>query len=211
MRSIPYAEDMRIVIFAGGVDPLDIGELPDDAFVIAADSGFDVARRAGIAVDLLIGDLDSVSDDAVDQVPQTLRFPVDKDETDLELAIGRARSMGASSLLIVGGAGGRMDHFLANASLLASLDGLDVEWRTGSGTLLRVNGSLHLAGVPGETVSLLAFGGPARGVRTTGLRWRLDGEDLPPGATRGVSNAFVHESALISLDEGDLMVVLPER
>jgi thiamine pyrophosphokinase len=211
MRSIPYAVAMRIVIFAGGADPLDIGELPDDAFVIAADSGFDVAERAGVAVDLLIGDLDSVSGDAVDRVPETLRFPVDKDETDLELAIGRARSMGATSLYVIGGAGGRMDHFLANASLLASLDGLDVEWRTGSGILLRVNGSLRLAGVPGETISLLAFGGPARGVRTTGLRWRLDGEDLLPGGTRGVSNAFVHESAFISLDEGNLMAVLPER
>lgn len=211
MRSIPYAVAMRIVIFAGGADPLDIGELPDDAFVIAADSGFDVAERAGVAVDLLIGDLDSVSGDAVDRVPETLRFPVDKDETDLELAVGRARSMGATSLLVIGGAGGRTDHFLANASLLAALDGLDVEWRTGSGTLFRVNGSLHIKGIPGETVSLLAFGGPARGVRTTGLRWRLDDEDLLPGSTRGVSNALVHESALISLDEGNLMAVLPER
>jgi thiamine pyrophosphokinase len=70
---------------------------------------------------------------------------------------------------------------------------------------------LHLKGIPGETVSLMAFGGPARGVRTTGLRWRLDDEDLLPGSTRGVSNALVHESALISLDEGNLMAVLPGR
>jgi thiamine pyrophosphokinase len=202
---------MQIVIFAGGAAPSDIGTMPDGAFVIAADSGFDIARRHAVAVDLLIGDLDSVSEDAVHQAPQTLRFPVDKNETDLELAIDRARSMGVTSLLVIGGAGGRMDHFLANASLLASLDGLDVEWRTGSGTLLRVNGSVRVAGTPGETISLLAFGGPARGVRTTGLRWRLDNEHLLPGSTRGVSNAFIDDAALISLDEGNLMVVLPER
>jgi thiamine pyrophosphokinase len=211
MRQVTYPVGMQIVIFAGGAAPSDIGTMPDGAFVIAADSGFDIARRHAVAVDLLIGDLDSVSEDAVHQAPQTLRFPVDKNETDLELAIDRARSMGVTSLLVIGGAGGRMDHFLANASLLASLDGLDVEWRTGSGTLLRVNGSVRVAGTPGETISLLAFGGPARGVRTTGLRWRLDNEHLLPGSTRGVSNAFIDDAALISLDEGNLMVVLPER
>jgi thiamine pyrophosphokinase len=211
MRQVTYPVGMQIVIFAGGAAPSDIGTMPDGAFVIAADSGFDIARRHAVAVDLLIGDLDSVSEDAVHQAPQTLRFPVDKNKTDLELAIDRARSMGVTSLLVIGGAGGRMDHFLANASLLASLDGLDVEWRTGSGTLLRVNGSVRVAGTPGETISLLAFGGPARGVRTTGLRWRLDNEHLLPGSTRGVSNAFIDDAALISLDEGNLMVVLPER
>jgi thiamine pyrophosphokinase len=211
MRQVTYPVGMQIVIFAGGAAPSDIGTMPDGAFVIAADSGFDIARRHAVAVDLLIGDLDSVSEDAVHQAPQTLRFPVDKNETDLELAIDRARSMGVTSLLVIGGAGGRMDHFLANASLLASLDGLDVEWRTGSGTLLRVNGSVRVAGTPGETISLLAFGGPARGVRTTGLRWRLDNEHLLPGSTRGVSNAFIDDAALISLDEGNLMVALPER
>ncbi len=211
MRPIPYAGGMRIVIFAGGDEPTDIGELPDDPFVIAADSGLDVAKRRDIAVDLLIGDFDSVSEEAASEARQAVRFPVDKDETDLELAVRRARSMGATSLLVIGGAGGRMDHFLANASLLASLDGCDVEWRTGSGIVFRVNGSLRLEGVAGETISLLAFGGAARGVRTTGLRWRLDGEDLLPGGTRGVSNAFARESALISLDEGNLMAVLPER
>ena len=211
MRQVTYPVGMQIVIFAGGAAPSDIGTMPDGAFVIAADSGFDIARRHAVAVDLLIGDLDSVSEDAVHQAPQTLRFPVDKNETDLELAIDRARSMGVTSLLVIGGAGGRMDHFLANASLLASLDGVHVEWRTGSGTLLRVNGSVRVAGTPGETISLLAFGGPARGVRTTGLRWRLDNEHLLPGSTRGVSNAFIDDAALISLDEGNLMVVLPER
>lgn len=200
---------MHVVIFAGGEAPEHIGTLPIGAFVIAADSGFDIARRAGVRVDLLIGDLDSVLD--VPDDVTVARFPVDKDETDLELAVRHCRSLGATSLLVVGGSGGRVDHFLANAALVASQDGIDVEWRTGSGTVFRVNGSLLLDGTAGEIVSLLAFGGPARGVHTKGLRWRLDGDDLLPGGTRGVSNAFERNVAVISLEEGNLLVVLPER
>jgi thiamine pyrophosphokinase len=209
MRAIPYPIGMEVVIFAGGDAPKHVGPLPEDAFVIAADAGYDVARRAGVSVDLLIGDLDSVS--AVPDDVTTVRFPVDKDETDLDLAIRHSRSLGSTSILVIGGSGGRIDHFLANAALLAAQDGVGVEWRTGSGTAFRVNGVLSLDGSPGEIVSLLAFGGTARGVRTMGLRWRLDGEDLLPGSTRGVSNAFERASAVVSLDEGNLLVILPER
>jgi thiamine pyrophosphokinase len=202
---------MQTVIFTGGAALNRIGALPRDAFIIAADSGLNVAVRAGVPVDVLIGDLDSVSPDTLDHPSRVLRFPEDKDATDLELAVSEARSRGASSLLVIGGGGGRVDHFLANASLLASQVGLDIEWRTGSGTLHRVNRSLLLTGTPGETVSLLAFGGPARQVRTNGLRWELDGEDLAPGSTRGVSNRFVATEAVVELENGNLLAVLPDR
>jgi thiamine pyrophosphokinase len=58
-------------------------------------------------------------------------------------------------------------------------------------------------------VSLLALGGPARGVRTHGLRWVLDGEDLLPGSSRGVSNEFVGSVASIELDGGVLVAIRP--
>lgn len=202
---------MQIVIFAGGVPPDRIGQLPHGAYVIAADSGLEVAVERGVSVDLLIGDLDSVNPAAIESAARVLRFPTDKDATDLELAVAEARSMGAASLLVIGGGGGRVDHFMANASLLAAQTGLDVEWRTDSGTIYRVNGELHLQGAPGELISLLAFGGPARNVRTTGLRWTLNGDDLAPGETRGVSNRFAAGSASIELESGDMLVMLPER
>ncbi|MDH3307608.1 MAG: hypothetical protein OEO77_08850, partial [Acidimicrobiia bacterium] len=59
---IEHEPPTAIVLAGGEAMHLDVIEdLPDDAFVIAADSGLDQARRLGIAVDLIIGDLDSVS------------------------------------------------------------------------------------------------------------------------------------------------------
>jgi thiamine pyrophosphokinase len=57
--------------------------------------------------------------------------------------------------------------------------------------------------------SLLAVGGPALGVQTSGLRFPLHNETLHPGSTRGLSNEFLELDARVSLDNGVLLVVLP--
>ncbi len=72
-----------------------------------------------------------------------------------------------------------------------------------------VHASAELEGSPGDLVTLLAVGGPALGVRTTGLVYPLDGEDLFPGSTRGVSNELCASSATVSLLQGTLLAVQP--
>lgn len=202
------------IIFCGGDDvPAGAGEsLPADALVIAADSGLDLAVKMGAEVDVLVGDLDSVGSTALAQARRRgiaiIRHPVDKDASDLELAVDLARERGVSSVIVIGGSGGRIDHFLANASLLAAQDGIAVEWRTAVGTVYRVNRSLRIHGSPGDTVSLLALGGAARGVHTLGLHWMLEGEDLPSGSTRGISNRFTAEWAEITVASGNLLVIV---
>ena len=44
---------------------------------------------------------------------------------------------------------------------------------------------------------------------TDGLRWRLDGDELVPGSTRGLSNEFVGATATVRVGEGVVLVVRP--
>ena len=203
---------MDVWIFAGGdsLSPEVVADLPQQAYVIAADSGLDLARRLGASVDRLIGDLDSVSPAALESLPADAiaRYPTDKDATDLELAVRAARDLGADRIVVVGGHGGRLDHHLANAALLATQEGVDIEWRTGSSTLYRVNGTLRLDVPAGTIVSLLAIGGPAYGITTEGLRWPLDNATLLPGSTRGVSNVAVAAQITVRVQRGNLAVVV---
>ncbi len=60
---------------------------------------------------------------------------------------------------------------------------------------------------PVDLVSLLATGGPAAGVSTTGLRWPLDDAVLEPGSTRGVSNELTGGRATVTVREGSLLVI----
>ncbi|MEX0834659.1 MAG: hypothetical protein WD010_01110, partial [Nitriliruptor sp.] len=61
----------------------------------------------------------------------------------------------------------------------------------------------------GAVISLLPVHGAAIGVRTSGLRFPLDGETLLPGSSRGVSNEFIEMTATVDLTDGVLLAVRP--
>ncbi|MCU1426405.1 MAG: thiamine pyrophosphokinae [Actinomycetia bacterium] len=206
-----------VVVFSGGdpVDPRLRAQLPPDATVVAADSGLHHAQTLGVAVDVVVGDFDSVDEarlaDAIANGARTEQFPVDKDFTDLELALQTAARLGATEVLVVGGSGGRLDHFLANLLLLASPDfaALQIRALVGEARISVVRDRTELHGEPGSIVTLLALGGTARGVRTTGLRYPLEHEDLLPGSTRGVSNEMLDHAATVTLEAGVVLAVQP--
>jgi thiamine pyrophosphokinase len=206
------------IVLAGGdpVEPTLRRLLGDEAVVVAADSGLHQAELLGLRVDFVVGDLDSADPAAVERARAAgavvERHPVDKDATDLELALDVARERGARRITVVGGAGGRLDHFLANVALLASprFADLEIDARLGEAYVVVVQGGRRphvLTGTAGSIVTLLPAGGDACGITTEGLQYRLHGETLGRGTTRGVSNVLVREEGSVVLDEGTLLVI----
>jgi thiamine pyrophosphokinase len=208
------------IVLAGG-DPTQAhirSRLPDDAIVIAADSGLHQAELLGMRVDVVVGDLDSADPDALDRAQAAgaavERHPVDKDATDLELALDAARERGARHVTVVGGAGGRIDHFLANVLLLTSPRFADLEIDAWPGdahvAVVQSGRPPHaITGAAGSIVTLLPAGGEATGITTTGLQYPLGGETLRPGTTRGVSNVLVAEHGSVVVGGGTLLAVQP--
>ena len=211
---------MRTFIVAGspeGEPPRGLSPQPGD-MVIAADAGARHAREWGWPIHLVIGDLDSLDADAARMAREAgipvVTAPTAKDETDLELALGRALATDARSIVIAAALGGRTDHLLANVLLLARPDlrGRDVIIADGAETvrLLRSaagESSVALYGAPGDLLSLLPLGGAAEGVSTEGLLYPLAAETLYPGQARGVSNVFLDRVAKVFLRQGDLLVI----
>ena len=205
------------IVLTGGdpVAPAIADRLASDAYVIAADSGLASAARLGLTVDLLVGDMDSVDPAAmaaaVDGGTQLEQHPAAKDRTDLAIALDAALARGVGEVTVVGGHGGRLDHLLGNALVLASdtYASLRMEAFMGAAHVTVVRDRAELEGVRGELVSLLPVHGPALGVATEGLLYPLHGEDLAAGSTRGVSNELTGPTATVTLDDGVLLVVQP--
>ncbi|MGH8914503.1 MAG: thiamine diphosphokinase [Acidimicrobiia bacterium] len=201
-----------ILIFAGGdLPPSGLADdLPAADLIVAADSGYDIALHLGYRVDVLVGDMDSISSTQIPDHVIVESHPVDKDQTDLDLAIELALREDPGRVVIVAGTGGRFDHELSTSGLLCSgrwagIEEIDWVSPRGWAHVLRRRRILH--GDVGAIVSLIPIGGPATGVTTSGLKWELSGEDLESGSTRGVSNVMRSPMAEIKIDSGCLLVV----
>lgn len=190
--------------------------LCDDAEIIAADGGARYAIAAGVCPTHVIGDFDSLDEHEVaalaDAGTRVHRHDRDKNFTDFELAVRLAADTRTDpEVLIVGGAGGRIDHELGNVAVLAgpTLGDRAVTAILGDAVVrvARPDAPVELPGPPGRSVSLVPVGGPARGVVTHGLRFALDGEDLAPTSSRGISNRTAADRARVALTDGVLLVI----
>jgi thiamine pyrophosphokinase len=176
------------------------------ALVVGADGGADTALRLGLTVDVATGDLDSISQEACARLGDDRVVPnTDPEHTDLEKAIALAIEKGATEVTVVGAAGGRADHALANLSVLlqfraqAKVTLVDDQFDVSA-----VDGRAEFEAVPGTVVSLVALS-VCEGVTTAGLRWELAGETLAFSA-RGVHNEVVSTPVAVSVDRGDLLL-----
>lgn len=199
----------RCVVISGGDFSPVSGISPDD-FVIACDRGYVYCERLGLRPDLIISDFDSYSGPVDSEIPLN-RFVSEKDDTDTMLAVRYAVEHGFHELLLCCALGGRLDHLIANLQSLvfAQKHGLpavllseDTEIRTLAG------GALRIPRREDRSLSVFALDGPCQGVCITGAKYPLANAELLPSFPLGVSNTWAGEEAVISVEEGILLIVL---
>lgn len=205
---------MHVGIFAGG--ELHNGTVVKKIInqfdkVIAADSGAASAVALGVIPDYVIGDFDSIDEKTTELLrkknTEFFRFPHVKNETDTELAVDFAVSLGATNITIAGGiAGDRIDHILANIFLTQHVS-TPIKYIDSGSVLWRAKGYEEIIkGKPGDLLSLIPLS-RIEGITTQGLRYSLNNDSLTRGKSRGVSNVFVKEEVAVRWKKGRLFFV----
>ncbi len=207
---------LHAAVVAGGAHPhpqRQLRLLAETDLVLAADGGANWLYDMGVLPQVLVGDLDSIRDDVLRALEQSecriVRHPAHKDETDTELALMEAVSCGAKRITLLGSAGNRIDHTLANIMLLTlpELEGITTQAFDGSSFLSLLRSTTTLRGEVGDTVSLIPLRGDALGVRTAGLEYPLRDETLRFGPARGISNVMTQSEAVVNIREGLVIVI----
>ncbi len=197
---------MRAVIICGG----QVGEyiksyIKDGDFIICADSGYDRARAFEITPDIVIGDMDSVKSGVACE--NKIVYPARKDMTDGELSVLYAKEHGFSDVILFGMTGMRMDHTLANISLLKQMKGINAVIIDANNEIYFAEGSITLCGRAGDTVSIIPFEGDVEGVTTDGLDYPLDNGTIKSGTTLGVSNVMTKSECTITIKKGKAFII----
>lgn len=181
-------------------------------YVIAADGGLTVCRNEGIVPDLILGDFDSLG--KVPEGENVLQVPVEKDDTDMMLAVKQGLERGCRKFHLYGGTGGRLDHTIANLQTLLYLTRNGAEgWlydKMGKFTVLR-NGKLELPAKPTGIFSVFAMNGDAKGVSICGGQYCVENVTFTEAMPMGVSNHFVGKTVTIEVLDGTLLIGVLEE
>ena len=213
------AEAELVVMVAGGRAPAAkwLAAMAQFYPVWAVDRGIETCREAAVVPEILLGDADSGAASSWQwlealRIP-TVKYPVDKDYTDLQLALQElAVRRPGSAVLLTGGWGGRFDHAWSNVfSLLQATDaGLGV-----AGIVDQAEAMFFLPGgqqleiefvqLP-KIVSLVPLTPVCEQVTSQGVHWPLHGVNLSMRAPAAISNRLAGGAQKIGvgLSEGIL-------
>ena len=205
--ALEYNRDMipkkaALVLNAPELNP----DLITEEYIVAADAGFRHVRDKKVAA--LIGDLDTLG-----KAPKginLIRFPVEKNATDGELAIDYLHEQGCRLLTIYGAFGGKIEHIIGNLNLLAYADSLGISAHINDGNMSAYfcRNYIEIPSVKGDEVSIFPFGGNAVAARSEGLYYPLNDLTLDSKKSRGISNRATADKIVLQISEGAVMILL---
>lgn len=181
-----------------------------DTLLIGCDGGTDHMARLGFTPKAVIGDFDSIKDfPAARRGVKYVRYPRDKDYTDSELAIRYAHESGCREIILAGLLGTRTDHLLGNIFLLSKDEFKDSGLKIieGDQEIYPIHESTTIKGKKGEIISFIPLNGDVQALGSTGLRYDLGEYKLSLQGNKGISNELTSDTAVITLQEGSLLVV----
>lgn len=182
---------------------------------IGADRGALTLVNNGIPIKYAVGDFDSINEKEHMLIQKKAthfeRYPKDKNETDLEIALLKAFELNPSTIYLFGVTGGRLDHELVNIQLLFSIIKRGIR-----GIIVDNANHLELT-MPGihsiaydevyPNVSFIPYTQHVKDLSLSGFYYPLEKESISWGSTLCISNKLLLNNGTFSYEEGILLLV----
>mgnify|MGYP002848739830 FL=1 len=174
--------------------------------IIAADGGANFLAENNIYPELVMGDLDSVSEQNVQNIEpkKIIRIP-DQDSTDLEKVLLNTQS---PLTIGIGFLGSQIDHELAALSALAKFPGKKIILIGEHDIIFLVPPNFSLSSYVGMRVSLYPLDEVK--VKSDGLKWTTNGLIMKPTGQIGTSNKAIGKSIHLTPNQPKLLLILPK-
>ncbi|WP_053956950.1 thiamine diphosphokinase [Inediibacterium massiliense] len=188
-------------------------KMKDYDFLICADGGAKHLLKMDLVPHFIVGDLDSIDEEVKKYFQEKkvifYKFPKEKDYTDTELAVEYALQKGATEILFLGAIGSRMDHTLANVTLLVDLlkKGIKAKIINEQNEIIATNKNIEIEGEKGEYLSIIPLCEKVEGITLKGLKYPLFEATISMGSSIGISNEFKEKKARIEIKKGIILII----
>ena len=177
--------------------------------IICADGGANSALKMNIIPDVIIGDLDSISSEALKKfksVSKIIRLKRQND-TDVEKCLKFAISHKYDEALLLGATGNRLDHTFCNIGIvLKYFPQIKISLIAENSSLKAYTGKVELKTYPGETISLYGIS-PETKITSKGLKYELKNTSLPFGFRESTSNIAKKKLVKLKIANGVVFVI----
>jgi thiamine pyrophosphokinase len=207
----------KFIIVANGPPPskkLINSELTSNTIIIAVDGGANCLHQYKIAPDYLLGDFDSISQQALNfcRITRAVieQYPPIKDCTDTRIALNKAILLGATEVIFLGAIGGvRADHFLGTIGLLADCKKLNVTamLKDDQQSIVLLDKTTTILGNHGQLFSLHAYGTTVKNLTISGSKYPLKNYALKMGDDLTISNEFKNSRVKIQFASGKILLM----
>jgi thiamine pyrophosphokinase len=177
--------------------------------LICADGGADSALKMKLVPDVIIGDLDSISKNALNQfksVSKVIQLKRQND-TDVEKCLKYSIKNNFDEALLVGATGNRLDHTFCNLGIvLKYFHKIKISLIAEDSFLRAYTNIVELSTYPGETISLYGIS-PRTKITSNGLKYELKDNALPFGVRESTSNIAKKKLVKLKINNGVVFVI----
>jgi len=175
MKSETLAKpQMRIVILANGEKPthsIPLHLLKDAEKIVCCDGAISFLEKENMAPHIIIGDCDSISDEQKEKYKSLIQADHSEAYNDLQKAIKYCITNGMNEVTILGAAGWRDDHFLANIGILMHYaNKLSLTMVTNYGIFIPIRQTTTFESFSGQQISIFSFS-PEAEITFHGLKY----------------------------------------
>lgn len=177
--------------------------------LICADGGANSALKMKLVPDLIIGDLDSISSEAMKEFKSSSKIIQLKrqNDTDVEKCLKYAIKNNFNEALLAGVTGNRLDHTFCNLGIILKFfSQIDLSLIAENSHLKSYKGKTNLKSYIGETISLYGFDKKAK-ITSSGLKYSLKQTTLPFGKKESTSNVATGELVKLNISTGNIFVI----
>jgi len=200
----------RAALFLNGQSPAQIPDLEQFEKIFCTDGAYRYLEANDIIPDVVSGDFDSISPEEISKGIEIIITP-DQDFTDFEKALNIIEQKGYKEVYIYGSSGMEHDHFLGNLTTgLKYKNRLSLMFFDDFSYYFFAEKKTTLDGYKGRIISLYPFP-VAKGIRTKGLKYKLNNEDLDLTLQVGTRNTATEASVEIEYSEGELLVFVKKE
>lgn len=199
----------KIVILANGLFPSEqhcLSILKGAEKIICCDGAADKLIESGLTPQVIIGDLDSLSEETKSKHASILIRDEDQESNDLTKAVRYCMEQAHASVSILGATGLREDHTLGNISLMLEYyPGINVRIISDFGSFFLVHSGEPINCRAGDKISIFSVDNRLR-VSATGLRYPLEDLQLSNWFTASLNEAASDQFTLHFASDGPLII-----